>query len=94
MATTSFREGIDELLSLMKKYGYFAIMCAAAVPWRRHRRMIADYLIMIEGLMYLIFLTTKTSHLPVSQHHLRVSLMTRSLPIQKKYDRPLKKYRL
>jgi uncharacterized protein (DUF488 family) len=50
MATTSFREGIDELLSLMKKYGYLAIMCAEAVPWRCHRRMIADYLIMIEGI--------------------------------------------
>jgi uncharacterized protein (DUF488 family) len=50
MATTSFREGIDKLLSLMKKYGNLAIMCAEAVPWRCHRRMIADYLIMVEGI--------------------------------------------
>jgi uncharacterized protein (DUF488 family) len=46
MATTSFKEGINELLSFMKKYSNLAIMCAEAVPWRCHRRMIADYLIM------------------------------------------------
>jgi uncharacterized protein (DUF488 family) len=50
MATTSFREGINELLSLMKNYGNLAIMCAEAVPWRCHRRMIADYLVMVEGI--------------------------------------------
>ena len=32
MATTSFKEGINELLSLMKKYSNLAIMCAEAVP--------------------------------------------------------------
>jgi uncharacterized protein (DUF488 family) len=50
MATTSFREGINELLSLMKKYNRLAIMCAEAVPWRCHRRTIADYLVMVEGI--------------------------------------------
>ena len=50
MATTSFKEGINELLSLMKKYSNLAIMCAEAVPWRCHRRLIADYLIMVEGI--------------------------------------------
>ncbi|MFL6377347.1 MAG: DUF488 family protein, partial [Nitrososphaeraceae archaeon] len=50
MATTSFREGINEILSLMKNYCNLAIMCAEAVPWRCHRRMIADYLIMVEGI--------------------------------------------
>jgi uncharacterized protein (DUF488 family) len=50
MATTSFKEGINELLSLMKKYYNLAIMCAEAVPWRCHRRMIADYLIMVQGI--------------------------------------------
>jgi uncharacterized protein (DUF488 family) len=49
MATTAFKEGINELLSLMKKYSNLAIMCAEAVPWRCHRRMIADYLVMVEG---------------------------------------------
>jgi uncharacterized protein (DUF488 family) len=50
MATTSFREGISGLLSLMQKYPNLAIMCAEAVPWRCHRRMIADYLVMAEGI--------------------------------------------
>ncbi|MGA9842947.1 MAG: DUF488 domain-containing protein [Nitrososphaeraceae archaeon] len=48
MATTSFREGISGLLSLMQKYPNLAIMCAEAVTWRCHRRMIADYLVMVE----------------------------------------------
>jgi uncharacterized protein DUF488 len=33
MATISFREGINELLSLMQKYPNLSIMCAEAVPW-------------------------------------------------------------
>ena len=59
MATTSFREGINELLSLMKKYSNLAIMCAEAVPWRCHRRMIADYLIMVEGINVFDILNSK-----------------------------------
>lgn len=55
MVTTSFREGINELLSFMRKYSNLAIICAGAVPWRCHRRMIADYLVMIEGIRVLIF---------------------------------------
>ncbi len=48
MATVSFKEGIDEILSLLTIYNNLAIMCAEAVPWRCHRRMIADYLAMVE----------------------------------------------
>ena len=48
MATTSFREGINELLSLIQNCPNLAIMCSEAVPWRCHRRMIADYLVMVE----------------------------------------------
>jgi uncharacterized protein (DUF488 family) len=50
MATTSFLEGIREILSLMANYNNLAIMCAEAIPWRCHRRMIADYLILVEGI--------------------------------------------
>jgi uncharacterized protein (DUF488 family) len=50
MATTSFLEGIREIHSLMTNYDNLAIMCAEAVPWRCHRRMIADYLILVEGI--------------------------------------------
>lgn len=51
MVTISFKEGIKELLSLIAKYDDpLAIMCSEAVPWRCHRRLIADYLVMIKGI--------------------------------------------
>ena len=50
MARTSFRGGIHEILSLMTNYDNLAIMCAEAVPWHCHRRMIADYLTLVEGI--------------------------------------------
>ena len=49
MTTTPFKEGINEILSLMTQYNNLAVMCAEALPWRCHRRMIADYLSMLEG---------------------------------------------
>lgn len=49
MTTTPFKEGINEILSLMTHYNTLAVMCAEALPWRCHRRMIADYLTMLEG---------------------------------------------
>jgi uncharacterized protein (DUF488 family) len=59
MTTISFREGINELLSLMQKYSNLSIMCAEAVPWRCHRRMIADYLIMVQGISVFDILDSK-----------------------------------
>jgi uncharacterized protein (DUF488 family) len=50
MSTTSFRDGICELLSVMTNYSNLAIMCAEAVPWRCHRRLMVDYLTMVEGI--------------------------------------------
>jgi uncharacterized protein (DUF488 family) len=51
MLTKSFKEGIEELLSLLTNGDdSLAIMCSEAVPWRCHRRLIADYFIMIEGI--------------------------------------------
>ena len=64
MATTSFREGMNELLLLMKKYSRLAIMCAKAVPWRCHRRMIADYLVMVEGISVFDTLDSKQQPAP------------------------------
>jgi uncharacterized protein (DUF488 family) len=50
MITISFKEGIKELLLLIAKCdGSLAIMCSEAVPWRCHRRLIVDYLVIIEG---------------------------------------------
>lgn len=44
MQTSGFARAMDELLQLANE-GSIAIMCAEAVPWRCHRSMIADALI-------------------------------------------------
>ena len=43
-ATDAFRKGLDELRTLARD-NCCAIMCAEAVWWRCHRRIIADYLL-------------------------------------------------
>jgi uncharacterized protein (DUF488 family) len=43
-ATDAFRAGLEELLALVQMHRC-AIMCAEAVWWRCHRRIIADYLL-------------------------------------------------
>ena len=43
--TETFRAGLDELLGLAARQRC-AIMCAEAVWWRCHRRIITDYLLM------------------------------------------------
>jgi uncharacterized protein (DUF488 family) len=42
--TDAFRKGLDELQALARDH-CCAIMCAEAVWWRCHRRIIADYLL-------------------------------------------------
>jgi uncharacterized protein (DUF488 family) len=42
--TTTFGEGLAELLAITAE-STCAIMCAEAVWWRCHRRIVADYLI-------------------------------------------------
>jgi uncharacterized protein (DUF488 family) len=46
MGTEEFKEGISELLSLKKEHlnGLIVIMCAEALPWRCHRRLISEHL--------------------------------------------------
>lgn len=43
-ATEAFHAGLDELRELGRRFSC-AIMCAEAVWWRCHRRLIADYLL-------------------------------------------------
>ncbi|MBV8589531.1 MAG: DUF488 domain-containing protein [Acetobacteraceae bacterium] len=43
-ATSDFREGLYELLRLGREHRS-ALMCAEAVWWRCHRRIVADYLL-------------------------------------------------
>ena len=42
--TPAFREGLDQLLALARD-ARCAIMCAEAVWWRCHRRIVTDYLL-------------------------------------------------
>jgi uncharacterized protein (DUF488 family) len=44
MRTADFREGVRALLAESRR-GRTAVMCAEAVPWRCHRSLIADYLV-------------------------------------------------
>jgi uncharacterized protein (DUF488 family) len=44
MQTPEFKEGLDELIEIAQASGT-AIMCAEAVPWRCHRSMIGDALL-------------------------------------------------
>ena len=44
MATEEFRQGIERLLELARTRRT-AIMCAEAVPWRCHRSLIGDALL-------------------------------------------------
>jgi len=44
METEQFHKGVERLLTLARKAGPAAIMCAEAVWWRCHRSLISDYL--------------------------------------------------
>ncbi len=61
--TDAFRAGLDELLALARGHPC-AIMCAEAVWWRCHRRIIADYLLVrgipVEHVMGLGQMTSAT----------------------------------
>lgn len=48
LSTQSFKEGLDHLIQLVGQ-DTLAIMCAEAVPWRCHRSLIADALV-VRGL--------------------------------------------
>ena len=47
MATVEFRSGIDRLLELADRP--LAVMCSEALWWRCHRRLVADHLVLVEG---------------------------------------------
>ena len=45
MATPGFACGLEELVELERTHGPVAMMCAEAVPWRCHRSLVADALV-------------------------------------------------
>ena len=64
MATSQFTEGLEALIQIARAETV-AIMCAEAVPWRCHRSMIADAM-MLKGWEVRDILTTA----PPAKHHL------------------------
>src|SRR6267378_5745701 len=58
MQTQDFAEGIDQLAGLAQD-GQFAIMCAELLPWRCHRWLIADALL-VRGVQVEHIMTIKT----------------------------------
>jgi len=59
MASDAFRAGRDELLTLAK-HQRAVIMCSEAVPWRCHRRLITDALLVADVDVVHIMSTTAT----------------------------------
>lgn len=49
MESDEFRSGVDELLELVAEQRC-AVMCSESVWWRCHRRLLADHLVLVEGL--------------------------------------------
>ena len=47
MRTSEFHTGVRKLLGLARR-ARTAVMCAEALPWRCHRSLIADYLVVQE----------------------------------------------
>jgi len=50
MTTAPFKEGTNEIISLVGNYDAIAIVGIEGLPWHCSRRMIADYISLIEGL--------------------------------------------
>ena len=61
MQTPSFSEGLEQLID-MSRIRRTAIMCAEAVPWRCHRSLVADALV-VRGIV-VIDILTQTSWQP------------------------------
>ncbi|GAB3274947.1 DUF488 domain-containing protein [Sinomonas notoginsengisoli] len=61
MGTPAFREGLDELLALAAE-AIPAIMCSEALPWRCHRRLITDALLVAGTEVVHLVSPTSTEH--------------------------------
>lgn len=70
MATPQFREGLDELLAIAARERP-AIMCSEAVPWRCHRRLISDALI-VAGVEVIDILSPTSTRRAVLDENARV----------------------
>ena len=76
MATDAFAEGLSELLELARCERP-VIMCSEAVPWRCHRRLITDALIVAGVEVVDIMSTTATRRAVLHKHaHVRNGRLT------------------
>ena len=71
MQTAEFREGLDELLELAA-YERPAIMCSEAVPWRCHRRLVTDALI-VAGIKVVDIMSTTSTKPAVLNENAKVN---------------------
>ena len=62
MQTGAFGQGLCELLESNQAEGPLALMCAEAVPWRCHRSMVADALV-VRGTSVLHILGVDRDHM-------------------------------
>jgi uncharacterized protein (DUF488 family) len=81
MQTKEFFEGFNILKRIVKKGGKVAIMCAEAVPWRCHRNLISDALL-IRGVRVLHIINKST----LKEHELT------SFAVVDRTKRPIKIY--
>ena len=65
METGDFRAGVDQLLALAVGEST-AVVCSESMWWRCHRRLLADYLVLIRGIevVHLMHDGRPTSHAP------------------------------
>ena len=65
MASPEFREGVDEVMGLP---GSVAVMCAETLWWRCHRRLLADYLVLVRGVevLHLVPGSAPSAHVPTA----------------------------
>lgn len=61
MQTDEFREGLESLIDIADE-GVTAIMCAEAVPWRCHRSLVSDALL-VRGIEADEIITDKEPHI-------------------------------
>ena len=61
MQTAAFRKALEGLMSFGEE-GHIAIMCAEAVPWRCHRSLVADALVIRGWTVKHILSQSKTDH--------------------------------
>lgn len=78
MQTPDFLDGLDELITLSQE-SLTAIMCAEAVPWRCHRSLVADALL-IRGYEVFDIMSASKANPATLTHFAKVEGLTITYP--------------